>query len=229
MYIKKIEFTNFRGFQELSVDLPENLAVFIGWNGSGKTTILDGIYKFILAYIYEVVCDSEERINYKYLPNAAIQLDEIHNNEKYSTIFVKIVTDIWIDNSHEFFWILSSNQAVINNNTWQLYRYKERLHENFRQDEEYCFPITVYYQTSALKTPLPKQFIKAELIRNDVDGTFIFFSQYAAYENSKINEFDDYNDFKKWFKEYEDAENAVIVNNRNLDHRNDKLEIVEQH
>ena len=54
MYIKKIEFTNFRGFQELSLDLPENLAVFIGWNGSGKTTILDGIYMLLLGLIMEL-------------------------------------------------------------------------------------------------------------------------------------------------------------------------------
>ncbi len=48
MRIKKLELKNFRGFEELTIDFPEGesgLAVFVGVNGSGKTSVLDGIAK----------------------------------------------------------------------------------------------------------------------------------------------------------------------------------------
>ena len=44
MRIEELHLKNFRCFKELDIKFPEsNLAVFIGWNGSGKTAILDVI------------------------------------------------------------------------------------------------------------------------------------------------------------------------------------------
>jgi len=45
MRIKKLELKNFRGFEDLTIDFPEGesgLAVFVGVNGSGKTSVLEG-------------------------------------------------------------------------------------------------------------------------------------------------------------------------------------------
>ncbi|MCC6726840.1 MAG: AAA family ATPase [Saprospiraceae bacterium] len=41
MRIKKMELKNFRGFEDLTIDFPEGesgLAMFVGVNGSGKTS-----------------------------------------------------------------------------------------------------------------------------------------------------------------------------------------------
>ena len=44
MRIKRLELENFRGFKKASVDFPEgNVAVFFGWNGAGKTAVLDAV------------------------------------------------------------------------------------------------------------------------------------------------------------------------------------------
>ena len=44
MHIKRLELKNFRGFAKASVDFPEgNVAVFFGWNGAGKTAVLDAV------------------------------------------------------------------------------------------------------------------------------------------------------------------------------------------
>ncbi|MFN0036977.1 MAG: AAA family ATPase [Saprospiraceae bacterium] len=44
MRIKRLELENFRGFQKASVNFPEgNVAVFFGWNGAGKTAVLDAV------------------------------------------------------------------------------------------------------------------------------------------------------------------------------------------
>lgn len=45
MRIKNLHLENFRGFEKLDIEFPKdsNVAVFIGENGSGKTTILDAL------------------------------------------------------------------------------------------------------------------------------------------------------------------------------------------
>ena len=41
MHIEKLRMQNFRGFKDVTIDFPSNLAVFIGVNGSGKSSIID--------------------------------------------------------------------------------------------------------------------------------------------------------------------------------------------
>ncbi|HAD13958.1 MAG TPA: hypothetical protein DCF33_16155 [Saprospirales bacterium] len=48
MRIKKLELQNYRGFKDASVAFSEdNIAVLFGWNGSGKTSVLDAIATLI--------------------------------------------------------------------------------------------------------------------------------------------------------------------------------------
>jgi predicted ATP-binding protein involved in virulence len=51
MKLSKIEITNFRCFESLSVKLQADINVFVGVNGAGKTTILDAI----AISLYEIV------------------------------------------------------------------------------------------------------------------------------------------------------------------------------
>ncbi len=43
MKLSKIEITNFRCFEKLRIEFPQDLAVLVGNNGAGKTAILEGI------------------------------------------------------------------------------------------------------------------------------------------------------------------------------------------
>ncbi len=43
MYLKSLELHNFRSFEDIKIDFNENLTVIIGANGSGKSTIMEGI------------------------------------------------------------------------------------------------------------------------------------------------------------------------------------------
>jgi predicted ATP-binding protein involved in virulence len=52
MRIKKLELKNFKCFEELTIEFPENksgLAVFVGVNGAGKTALLEGIARGLKA------------------------------------------------------------------------------------------------------------------------------------------------------------------------------------
>ncbi len=53
MRIKDLRLENFRGFEKLDIEFPEdsNVAVFVGTNGSGKTTVLDAIKVNLGQYI----------------------------------------------------------------------------------------------------------------------------------------------------------------------------------
>jgi predicted ATP-binding protein involved in virulence len=46
-YFKRLVLTDFRKFKHLNVKLDKNLTVFIGDNGSGKTTVIDAIVKTV--------------------------------------------------------------------------------------------------------------------------------------------------------------------------------------
>ena len=43
MKLKKLEITNFRCFESLSIDLDEQLTVLVAKNGQGKSSVLDAI------------------------------------------------------------------------------------------------------------------------------------------------------------------------------------------
>ncbi len=53
MKINSMDIKNYRNFSELHVDFDPRLTVFVGANGSGKTTILDA-----LAIFLEMIADS---------------------------------------------------------------------------------------------------------------------------------------------------------------------------
>lgn len=53
MRIQRLELKNYRGFSDLSIDFPESGAtVFIGWNGAGKTSVLE-----VLNNLNRLVCN----------------------------------------------------------------------------------------------------------------------------------------------------------------------------
>ena len=56
MRIEKLELKNFRGFEDLTINFPEdnNVAVFIGKNGSGKSSILDALYLVTQEFYFQL-------------------------------------------------------------------------------------------------------------------------------------------------------------------------------
>ena len=60
MRIKNLHLENFRGFEKLDIEFPENsnVAVLIGENGAGKSSILNAVSKFINAYFRQIFRDT---------------------------------------------------------------------------------------------------------------------------------------------------------------------------
>jgi predicted ATP-binding protein involved in virulence len=67
MRIEELHLKNFRCFKELDIRFPDsNLAVFIGWNGSGKTAILDAILLLLTSNQKGVFFKENTNLLYKY-------------------------------------------------------------------------------------------------------------------------------------------------------------------
>ena len=53
MKVKKLDINNFRGFSEVTIEFPDsNLAVFIGTNGQGKSSMLDLLAMFLTKFTH---------------------------------------------------------------------------------------------------------------------------------------------------------------------------------
>ncbi|MEA5534396.1 AAA family ATPase [Crocosphaera sp. XPORK-15E] len=224
MYIKKIEFTNFRGFQELSLELPKDLAVFIGVNGSGKTSILDGVYKFIFAFIYGVICDFKNTIDYRQFPGTGINSNDINDSQKESIISVLINSILYKNNNLDNLWKLTSYRGLSKAENTSLIKYNKELSERIRKESNYPIPILVYYQTSALRIYKIGDYKKMFQIFAE-KSLHLHSDQFAAYNNTLIKELNDYQNFLQWFSEQENYENEVRLR-ENFEYRSKKLEII---
>ncbi|MDJ0730989.1 MAG: AAA family ATPase [Crocosphaera sp.] len=222
MYIKKIEFTNFRGFQELSVDLPENLAVFIGVNGSGKTTILDGIYKFILAYIYELNCAINE--NYDFGLNFLIDETDLFQNQNTGEFIIKIIgsNNTNGNRSDDIILGLSLNKNEFKQEPSDFQKSQISLAKKIRENPSTSLSVMAYYQSSLLKID------ESHIKDNDNMTKGFKIKQMFAYENLVMLKFSDYHNFISWFRDQEDKENEEIRARKDFEYRNRNLEIIRQ-
>jgi len=84
MKVKKLNISSFRGFRQATIDFPDsNLAVFIGTNGKGKSSVLDLVAMFLNQVVSQLVekqgyaGKAEYRIGYADINNAA---QKTHNS-----------------------------------------------------------------------------------------------------------------------------------------------------
>lgn len=233
MRIKKLELKNFRGFEELVIDFPEGesgLAVFVGVNGSGKTSVLDAIlqmmhlfYRNLLRIYYQ---NNEEAL--AYFNNSLFGKSDIKNNQSLFEIDVDIDLDsekyfhfsskVYEDGKFESWpgeisWTLDveeiKNQEIEGlgiEDYENLVALKREMQKNT--------PFIKYYSTS--RTINEKPSLKAKgASAFDRLGMFL-----SAFE-SKIN----YDDFFEWFRNTEDYENEQRLHS-NPNYRHKGLEAV---
>jgi predicted ATP-binding protein involved in virulence len=93
MKIKHIEIRNFRGIKHLKLDLLSNLNVFVGVNGSGKSTVLDAIVNSISWLVYRI---QSTNANGKLIHESSIR-----NGEDQSFLGITVESG-----NHDFSWRL---------------------------------------------------------------------------------------------------------------------------
>ena len=57
MKLTKLDIVNFRNYSKLSLDFSDNINIFIGNNGEGKTNILESIYVLAITKSHRAYLD----------------------------------------------------------------------------------------------------------------------------------------------------------------------------
>ncbi|MTJ12044.1 AAA family ATPase [Anabaena sp. UHCC 0187] len=224
MRIEELHLQNFRGFRELKLTLPSDLAVFIGSNGSGKSSILDSIAILLYEYV-------------QLYPSDGLYLQEDDINISSNKVFISI--DVKIDSQNKLYWEVGKNrdktQFETNKKEIDNYAFEVTLRLNNNDDDEIKFlidnpiiqtddnnnfllPIIVYYQTNRI-------FIKSSAIEDMSEEERDNGSRLFGYQTAFSGKINDFRDFLYWFKEQEEYENEVRLREDN-NFRNPNLQIV---
>ncbi|WP_169316139.1 AAA family ATPase [Mucilaginibacter paludis] len=98
MKLERIEIKNFRGIEDATIELNDQLNLFVGINGSGKSTILDSI---VISLSWLVA-----RIQRQNAPGKPITLQSIKNDTPFSSITAKL-----IEAGNKFNWRIARVQS----------------------------------------------------------------------------------------------------------------------
>lgn len=220
MRIEELHLQNFRGFQELKLTLPPDLAVFIGVNGSGKSSILDSIAIILSQFVY----------NFNIIAFSKFDLTEddikINSEVVHNTINLILDSDtklIWkaIKYSTEDLHKTSQYKVIQHNAQLEIQNYAVQIVENITVLPDLSLPILVYYQTNRI---LINSTSLKDLSKDEKENVYSN-DQFDAYKEAFLDKTNDFRDFLYWFKEEEEYENEVRLREDNR-FRNANLEIV---
>ncbi len=122
--LNKLELTHYWGFQEkLEIAFDEKLTVFIGKNGSGKTTILDALAKSFR--LYEQILRSQN-------PDISqmFSSSDIHNEKEYANVKIDIAFS-FIDTVFEQEDIPNNPEEELSLEEFEAAKKVERVHDLF--------------------------------------------------------------------------------------------------
>ncbi len=225
MHIDELHIQNFRCFQEIHFKFPpDNTAILIGVNGSGKSAILDciaalliqleiRILKIELTYLFE------SDTGYKTI-NKNLTVDDIklEAQEFYASITISL------SSSQKICWDIQKNinQQEVSGDYNQVNHYIEYLRQQLQQENQALnLPLLIYYRTRRMI--LGTQTIDLD----DLDITIIQckINQLNAYRGAFNPEINNFQYFLIWFRQEEDYENEIRLRKDNA-YRNPNLEVI---
>lgn len=219
MRIKKLKIENFRGFRELDITFPDsNLAVFIGDNGSGKTSLLDGIAILLAWFVTELGNRIQSEVSSEGFipkhPEYALTVNDLHvaSQKRQSVITLTTLREDTILSWSRALGII--DDATKNQEAKDAI---EAIRRKLRIQPELSLPVLLYYQIDrtigedhfAPERPQPYQF-----------------QQLHGYDNAFTMRIRDFHDFFSWFRVQEDLENEKKIKERDFDAVNKNLMVI---
>ncbi len=198
MKVIKLNLTNFRDVQALSLELDPKLNVFVGVNGSGKSTVLDAI-AIMLSW-------PASRIIRSGASGRPIIENDITNGKSSSSIQLSSEID-----SKTIEWKLSKNRkghaaSEDKSNLHDLKDYVTSIQNQISETlEKVNIPLFVYYPVNRAVLDIP--------LRIRRQHKFDLLTAYDGALTSGAN----FRTFFEWFRVREDLENENIRDFRNMD------------
>jgi predicted ATP-binding protein involved in virulence len=214
MRIKKLNLKNFRGFKELEIKFPgSNLVVFVGINGSGKSSILDCLAMFLSQFVSEL-CSKSSRGNEFVITDSDINIE----SEETGNIITIDRIHHPLESDNTFSWMIVKSRSPRKGRytyptTPSLY--SGQVYERISNNPGLNLTVLAYYQNQKIFPGTPAKSKKKEYE----------FNQFYAYENAFKKGIQDFNDFTAWFRLEEDWENEKKIE-KGLDFVNSNLEVV---
>ena len=186
MKIIKIIIENFRGIKNLSIDLENNLSVFVGVNGAGKTTILDAT-AIALSWLIN-------RIQRQNATGNAISDSDIRNETTNASIAIEIQ-----EKDKKYSWKLFKAAKGTNNIEKSILLDLTALSIHYQDilAKEQTLPIIAYY-------PVNRSFTKSN---TDIKGSENI-DRFDVYENA-LGDKRNFNAFFEWFRIQDDITNET--------------------
>ena len=206
MRIKKLEMKNFRGFEELTVQFPEKgSAVFVGVNGAGKTSVLE----CILSQIKRISTSKNSRLG-STLVATDIRIGTFLSNVKLSLEFDGNIYILKGDYKKK----IETKSEEWRNIESAYIDLSERIRAKMSSNSLANIPLFSFYPTNRIVENDPSLKIKDLSRENQLDAL-----------SDAFREIIDFNDFFEWFRNTEDLENEIRLQ-ENPNHRNRGLEMV---
>ncbi|HUW07263.1 MAG TPA: AAA family ATPase [Williamwhitmania sp.] len=188
MNLSKVELHNFRGINQLEVNLHPKMTVFVGVNGAGKTSLLDAI-AYLLSWV-------TSRIRHEGSSGRAIRDNDIKNK----TAFAEIKA---IDNNGNEWKLVKTQKGYLKHGVSTdlkfVNEYVKKIQGQLQDCQMNCsIPLFVYYPINRAVMDIP--------LRIKMKHSFELLEAYDESLTSAAN----FRSFFEWFRNREDLENELI-------------------
>ena len=207
MKVKRLKMNSFRGISDLTLEFDtDEPTVFIGINGVGKSSILECV-AILLSWL-------TKRIQTPNSNGRSFNEDDIKKGckETHNEITISI------NDGPEVVWSLTKvskgRSKDTSSNLGDLKRVVDRIHSQLDANSYAAFPLAVYYPTNRAVLDIPLK------IRTKHSSEPI-----TAYDEVLTGGQIDFRRFFEWFREREDLENELRLNNTN-EYRDRELKAV---
>ena len=195
MRIERLKIKNFRCLEDISINFPDNnMAVIVGINGAGKTTILDGL-KIVLSSIINQLIQLEIKKDFVLQDiigsSTIIEQDEIHYTAESSHLDTVIK-----DSNEQTIKVLCTVKILAEDNSESTPSKITGVDyiEQYSHDSYQNFPLFVYYHDRPVKQIKPS---KISFHRQQLN----------IYRGCMQAAVDDFEEFTQWFERQESYEN----------------------
>lgn len=209
MKLKGLSITDFRGFSKLNIALDGKSAVFFGVNGVGKTSVLRSINLLCANIINKVVNRKELRQQYN------IELGDIRHGKSSANIQGTFILNSDNGETVEYERGMDRKTGKRTHSKEGLEKIVSYIQASYIDDEKQDnVPVFVNYGTNRLVLDIPLR------IRTHHE-----FDVYSSYEKAIENKID-FRAFFEWYRNQEDAENAVKVEKKDFNYADRSLNAV---
>ena len=231
MHIDELHIQNFRCFQEINLKFsPENIAVIVGINGAGKSSLLDGIATLLMKlvnHLTEIQLDEWIERGSKISridddDDLFIKIDDILYGQKQAILDIKI-SDI---NYGAISWnAIKKQKKGIELKADQIMDYMDYLEEQLQLNPEFNLPVLVYYRTHNMMLHSASIYPEDDDNQYEMKQRKYEINQLNAYRGYFNPQIDNFQDFFIWFRVEEDYENEIRLRQDN-NYRNPNLEVI---